>query len=118
MGLIGWEIERLWGNGPTVALPLPVTQPHLPNNTCQTCCTERQPPASCLVPLRSIWNSTFLGRSSVAVLPYCQALSKFPSHIQQVGRVPGGEAKQGRWQPLHPLPCSTCPVVLCRIAAV
>lgn len=31
----------------------------------------------------SIWNSTFLGRSSVAVLPYCQALSKFPSHIQQ-----------------------------------
>ncbi|PSC67631.1 cytosolic phosphoglucose isomerase [Micractinium conductrix] len=37
-----------------------------------------------LMGLLSIWNSTFLGRSSVAVLPYCQALSKFPSHIQQV----------------------------------
>ncbi|PRW05792.1 cytosolic phosphoglucose isomerase isoform A [Chlorella sorokiniana] len=37
-----------------------------------------------LMGLISIWNSTFLGRSSVAVLPYCQALSKFPSHIQQV----------------------------------
>lgn len=43
-------------------------------------------------PLCSIWNSTFLGRSSVAVLPYCQALSKFPSHIQQVGIGDGGGA--------------------------
>ena len=48
-------------------------------------------PAPC-----SIWNSTFMGRSSVAVLPYCQALSKFPSHIQQVGGWPGqGWAGQG-----------------------
>lgn len=37
-----------------------------------------------LMGLVSIWNSTFLARSSVAVLPYCQALSKFPAHIQQV----------------------------------
>lgn len=35
----------------------------------------------------SIWNSTFMARSSYAVLPYCQALSKFPSHIQQVRRL-------------------------------
>lgn len=37
-----------------------------------------------LMGLVSIWNSTFMSRSSVAVLPYCQALSKFPAHIQQV----------------------------------
>ena len=37
--------------------------------------------------LLSIWNSTFLQRSSIALLPYCQALSKFPSHVQQARRV-------------------------------
>ena len=37
-----------------------------------------------LMGLISIWNSTFMARSSIAVLPYCQALSKFPAHIQQV----------------------------------
>ncbi|GAB4819521.1 hypothetical protein N2152v2_006567 [Parachlorella kessleri] len=36
-----------------------------------------------LMGLSSIWNSTFMGRSSYAVLPYLQALSKFPAHIQQ-----------------------------------
>jgi glucose-6-phosphate isomerase len=34
--------------------------------------------------LLSVWNSTFLGYSSRAILPYCQALSKLPPHIQQV----------------------------------
>ena len=34
--------------------------------------------------LFSLWNSTFLGYSSRAILPYCQALSKLPPHIQQV----------------------------------
>jgi glucose-6-phosphate isomerase len=37
-----------------------------------------------LMGLISIWNSSFMGRSSLAVLPYCQALSKFPAHMQQV----------------------------------
>lgn len=37
-----------------------------------------------LMGLISMWNSSFLGRSSYAVLPYTQALSKFPAHIQQV----------------------------------
>jgi hypothetical protein len=38
-----------------------------------------------------------MGRSSVAVLPYCQALSKFPSHIQQVGGwVAGWLARAGQ----------------------
>lgn len=37
-----------------------------------------------LMGLISIWNSTFMQRSAIALLPYCQALSKFPAHIQQV----------------------------------
>lgn len=37
-----------------------------------------------LMGLISIWNSTFMARSAIALLPYCQALSKFPAHIQQV----------------------------------
>ncbi|KAL6779793.1 PGI1B [Auxenochlorella protothecoides x Auxenochlorella symbiontica] len=37
-----------------------------------------------LLGLLSIWNSTFMKRSSIAILPYCQALAKFPAHIQQV----------------------------------
>ena len=37
-----------------------------------------------IMALISIWNSTFLSRSSVAILPYCQALAKFPAHMQQV----------------------------------
>lgn len=35
----------------------------------------------------SVWNSTFLGRPAVAILPYSQALAKFPAHIQQVQSV-------------------------------
>jgi glucose-6-phosphate isomerase len=34
--------------------------------------------------LLSVWNSSFLGYSSRAILPYCQALSKLAPHIQQV----------------------------------
>lgn len=37
----------------------------------------------------SIWNSTFMKRSSIAILPYCQALAKFPAHIQQVQKLGG-----------------------------
>mmetsp|Transcript_9943 Transcript_9943/g.27058 ORF Transcript_9943/g.27058 Transcript_9943/m.27058 type:complete len:656 (+) Transcript_9943:2040-4007(+) len=37
-----------------------------------------------IMALISTWNSTFLGRSSLAILPYCQALAKFPAHMQQV----------------------------------
>jgi glucose-6-phosphate isomerase len=45
-----------------------------------------------LMGLISIWNSTFMARSSVAVLPYCQALSKFPAHIQQVAMESTGKS--------------------------
>ncbi|PFH33398.1 glucose-6-phosphate isomerase GPI [Besnoitia besnoiti] len=37
-----------------------------------------------LMALVSVWNSTFLGHSNVAVLPYAQALLRFPAHIQQL----------------------------------
>ncbi|KAI3431268.1 hypothetical protein D9Q98_004329 [Chlorella vulgaris] len=53
-----------------------------------------------LMGLLSIWNSTFLGRSSVAVLPYCQALAKFPSHIQQVAMESVGKQVSVDGEPL------------------
>ena len=33
--------------------------------------------------LMGVWNTTFLGYSSLAILPYTQALSKLAPHIQQ-----------------------------------
>ena len=36
--------------------------------------------------LFGVWNSSFLGYPSRALLPYAQALMRFPAHIQQVGR--------------------------------
>lgn len=53
-----------------------------------------------LMGLVSIWNSTFLARSSVAVLPYCQALSKFPAHIQQVAMESLGKQVSSDGDPL------------------
>uniref|UniRef100_A0A7S3XRD9 Glucose-6-phosphate isomerase n=1 Tax=Heterosigma akashiwo TaxID=2829 RepID=A0A7S3XRD9_HETAK len=37
-----------------------------------------------LLGLWSVWNSTFQGFPSRALLPYCQALMRLPAHIQQV----------------------------------
>lgn len=53
-----------------------------------------------LMGLVSIWNSTFLARSSVAVLPYCQALAKFPAHIQQVAMESLGKQVSADGDPL------------------
>ena len=36
-----------------------------------------------LLGLMGVWNTTFLGYSSMAILPYTQALSKLAPHIQQ-----------------------------------
>jgi len=36
-----------------------------------------------LLGLTGVWNTTFLGYSSLAILPYTQALSKLAPHIQQ-----------------------------------
>lgn len=51
--------------------------------------------------LAGVWNSTFLGYSSCAVLPYCQALAKLAPHIQQVSMESNGK---GVTIDGHPLP--------------
>jgi glucose-6-phosphate isomerase len=44
-----------------------------------------------LLGLLGVWNSTFLGYSSRALLPYSQALQRFPAHIQQVDMESNGK---------------------------
>ncbi|CCI49830.1 unnamed protein product [Albugo candida] len=44
-----------------------------------------------LLGLFGIWNSTFLGHSSRALLPYSQALLRFAAHIQQVDMESNGK---------------------------
>mmetsp|Transcript_36977 Transcript_36977/g.47541 ORF Transcript_36977/g.47541 Transcript_36977/m.47541 type:complete len:575 (+) Transcript_36977:44-1768(+) len=41
--------------------------------------------------LLGIWNATFLGYNTRALLPYCQALLRFPAHIQQVDMESNGK---------------------------
>jgi glucose-6-phosphate isomerase len=41
--------------------------------------------------LLGVWNATFLGRSTRALLPYCQALLKLAPHIQQVDMESNGK---------------------------
>lgn len=41
--------------------------------------------------LLNVWNSTFLGHSTCAILPYSQALSKFAPHIQQLSMESNGK---------------------------
>lgn len=36
-----------------------------------------------LLGLLNVWNATFLGHATCAILPYQQALAKFAPHIQQ-----------------------------------
>jgi glucose-6-phosphate isomerase len=44
-----------------------------------------------LMGLFGVWNSTFLGRSNRALLPYCQAMLKLAPHIQQVDMESNGK---------------------------
>jgi len=41
--------------------------------------------------LIGVWNSTFMGYSTRALLPYSQALKRFPAHIQQVDMESNGK---------------------------
>ena len=41
--------------------------------------------------LLGVWNSTFLGYETRAILPYAQALRRFPAHIQQVDMESNGK---------------------------
>ena len=44
-----------------------------------------------LMGLLGVWNTTFLGHSATAILPYCQALSKLAPHMQQVSMESNGK---------------------------
>jgi len=44
-----------------------------------------------LLGLLGVWNSTFLGYATRAILPYAQALKRFPAHIQQVDMESNGK---------------------------
>lgn len=44
-----------------------------------------------LMGLLSVWNISFLGYPALAILPYCQALSKLAPHIQQVSMESNGK---------------------------
>lgn len=39
-----------------------------------------------------VWNHNFLGYPTVAVLPYCQALHRFPAHLQQCDMESNGKS--------------------------
>lgn len=69
-------------------------------------------PAEKNLPLTSallgIWNRNFLHLPTVAIIPYSQALIRFPAHLQQLDMESNGKRidKQG-----HPTPFSTGPVI-------
>jgi glucose-6-phosphate isomerase len=58
--------------------------------------------------LLGIWNRNFLGYPTVAVIPYSQALARFPAHLQQLAMESNGKHvdKQGK-----NVTYETCPVL-------
>ncbi len=56
----------------------------------------RATPAAANVPallgLLSVWNTTFLGAASIAVLPYDQYLERFPAYLQQLAMESNGKS--------------------------
>ena len=44
-----------------------------------------------LMGLLGVWNSTFLGHPTKAILPYSQALLRFPAHVQQLDMESNGK---------------------------
>lgn len=61
-----------------------------------------------LMALLGIWNHNFLGHATLAVLPYSQALARFPAHLQQCDMESNGKSvtRQGK-----PVEWQTGPVV-------
>lgn len=53
-----------------------------------------------LMGLLNVWNATFLGLASCAILPYQQALAKFAPHIQQLSMESNGKGVDINGQPL------------------
>ncbi|NNM43917.1 MAG: glucose-6-phosphate isomerase [Chlamydiae bacterium] len=58
--------------------------------------------------LLGIWNRNFLGLPTVAVIPYSQALSRFPAHLQQLDMESNGKriTKEG-----NPVDFDTSPII-------
>lgn len=61
-----------------------------------------------LMALLGIWNHNFLGHATLAVLPYSQALARFPAHLQQCDMESNGKSITRQGQPVE---WSTGPVV-------
>ncbi|MGB3209853.1 MAG: glucose-6-phosphate isomerase [Desulforhopalus sp.] len=61
-----------------------------------------------LLALIGVWNHNFLGFQTLAVLPYSQALHRFPAHLQQCDMESNGKSvdRQGK-----PVACRTGPIV-------
>lgn len=61
-----------------------------------------------LMAMLGIWNHNFLGHATIAVLPYSQALARFPAHLQQCDMESNGKSvtRQGK-----PVQWQTGPVV-------
>jgi len=64
--------------------------------------------AALLDALIGVWERNFLGYPYTAVLPYSQALSRFPAHLQQLDMESNGKRVNRDGQPI---PYSTGPVV-------
>lgn len=53
-----------------------------------------------LMGLIGVWNSNFLGAQSVAVLPYAQAMKRFPAYLQQLAMESNGKGVTVRGMPV------------------
>jgi glucose-6-phosphate isomerase len=54
-----------------------------------------------LMALLGIWNRNFLGYNTVAILPYSQALVRFPAHLQQCDMESNGKQTSRSGQPVQ-----------------
>ena len=54
-----------------------------------------------LMALLGIWNHSFLGYPTVAVLPYSQALNRFPAHLQQCDMESNGKSVTRSGEPVE-----------------
>lgn len=61
-----------------------------------------------MLALVGIWNSTFLGMDTLAILPYDQTLHRLPAYLQQAEMESNGKAVNWQGQTVS---YSTCPVV-------
>ena len=61
-----------------------------------------------LLAMIGVWNHNFLESSTLAVLPYSQALNRFPAHLQQCDMESNGKSITRNGQPVS---CKTGPVL-------